>query len=537
MIRNTINKSSQNSLFEEGKTKTPAKEIYIAVDACAEFGGKPYEILEALQKTYKITGRRNLNFIDTEQGFHEKSNCTIPDFISIQKNRQNNYIGFLNRNPEWTNVIVTTKCNKFRNDLATKIIPKTVLPLIELSEKTSEKIQEETFKLMKEYRQTHINGKKIYSPYDIEVKIKLNEKDNYIFVENLVSKAADKVLPFWNNEISKIESLHSNSHNKLDNNKYHKRVMASKIKASQEIKAFSYGLTKLYSPLELNEIKNLPKKYTDHDNHIINDAYIGKLSEYSHIFSDTRLSKDTKWWEKSEAIQALRMTNLWPWSLKNAFSEETKIMINNCHKNAADMSYLKLYTDTLPELNDPKNTLFILLTHDAPLIKQFLETSTSISKTSISEQKNVKNSKKIEVFTESKIYEQFSLTKRNLEEYPHQAAWVGSEFVRFIYKEILDSIKGYIGKNEHISLVNIIEQNNAHNNWSQKPYNELKLCLNKHHIQPPQLKTALYELLEKGHSLEIFLRDKKHSNITSRNGEYHIRKQSLLDKKQEMQIR
>ena len=506
--------------------KKPPKEIYVTIDACAKLGGQPYAVLESLHDIYKITGRSNLHYIDTEQGFHEKSNCTIPAFMNIQEN--NKYTKFLQKNPDWTTIVATEKCCEFREDLAQNIIPKTVQPLIELTEKASNIIQKKAFKLTQKRNLTHLDGKKIQKPEDIDIKI--SGKDSPVFVGELLNEAADLILTdFWNEEIDKVKALNS------DKSKYDKGFMAKMIKAMQETKAFSYELIKQHSPDKFEQIENISKIDSS-----VNSAFTTyddrkKISDKSHLFSDIQLPTNIAWWEQHEAIQALRMTNLWPWSLKDNLSEKSKGNLKKAHKNTADESYLKLYTDILPELSDPKNMRFLLLTNDAPLIKQFLEVSTGITKISKKEHHHqIKGQKSADIieFKQSDIYDELGLTKREPQEYPHQLAIAGSEFVRFAYKEVRDSIKVYIPKNESKFLLKEIENNTITKKKIGDANYILKSLINENTSIPDNLKEALNILLENTKNVEESVKKdiKQHGPVTKA-GQYEHRQDALMEKR------
>ncbi len=525
----------QSAITKPSASQKPVRDVYVAIDACAELAGQPYTVLESLKKVYEITKKRNLYVIDTEQGFHEKSDCTVPAFISALNKPNNSYIGFLQRNQEWTKIISTPKCTKFRKDLATQIIPDLILPIIKLSEDATIRIQQEAFRLLKESGHDTIDGKRISKPSDIEIKIEENEiTKNSAFTGELINKAANAVMPFWKEKIDKIASLGE------INKKSYKGFMAEMMKATQETKAFSYAFFKAYSPDQLPEINNLPNIDDAISLNSVTPKDLKKLSETSYIFSDTRLRSDEKWWEKSEALQALRLTKLWPWSLKQNLTENMKDKLNSCHKNTADMSYLKLYTDILPKLSPPEKTLFIIVTNDSPLINQFLETSTGLSKVfareKYDEQSN-KQPKKVTTYVQSAIYDKLDLAKRNPNDYPRQSALVGSEFVRFVYQEVLDSISTHIKPEEMRYLLRAVKNNRIDANKSGDAYNILKHLLEKAEYIPPKLDTALLDLLEKTHIMEKYIsRDIQSNGIVAREGRYDDRRALLLQKRNETNL-
>jgi hypothetical protein len=106
-------------------------------------------------------------------------------------------------------------------------------------------------------------------------------------------------------------------------------------------------------------------------------------------------------------------------------------------------------------MSDPTNTMFVLLTHDAPLRERFVECATGI-------QRDVQwwtQGHKKEVYKPSPIYDDLNLTQRAPEQYPTEAAWVGTEFVEFAYKELLSALGKYIPHKKRHALKAEIKEN------------------------------------------------------------------------------
>jgi len=501
------------------------------VDKCAELGGQPYMVLESLKELYNTTNNRKLYALDTQQGFHEKSDCTMPKFLPLVRRQPQSYASFVQRNPEWTQVITTNSCKIFRTNLAQKIIPQIVEPLIKLSEDTSLEIQKEAFKLLQENNQQRLFGKTINKPEDIEIRIKTQEGKTPIFADELLNKAADKALIYWKKEVDNIKSL-----NPRNNKKYHKGFMAEMLKATQETKAFTYALTRTHHPHRLTEMQQLPDLNTRISNSInsrsVKPHDLHDLRNHSYLFSDTKMSKSSETWEHSESIQALRMTNLWPWALQDKLVEEARQLLDSSHKNTADHSYLELYTNNLPELTTPEDSLFIILTHDGPLINQFLASYTGIEENFFHPDQNTP---KKSIFCPSAIHKKLGLSKRQPAEYTHQVAWIGSEFIRFAYKEALAEIKPYISKAENEKLFELINANATGKN--DQTLQAMQQTIKEQENIPQTLKTALGNLIEQTYKLEEFVRrDIQNRGKAAKSANYEYRQKILLNKRAELQI-
>ena len=457
------------------KKDATIKTLYVTVDACADLGGKPYKVLEELKKLYAITHRRKLRYIDSEQGFHEKSDCTIPPFIPFLERKLNNYAQFIQDNPNWTIIARTPLCKNFVSELSKNIIPTVVFPLLDAAERISTTIQHEAYKIMQQEGKEEIGGKRISAATDIPVIIEKNYNQNYSLTDSILNRAADKALSTWQNKMHYIKGY--DGRNKA---KGHKGFMLKMIKAMQELKACSCVLEEFSQHATKQEREyHLPK--------------LSELSQNSHYFASRTLSKTIDFWQHNESIQALRLTELWPWKLKNMLSETTANMLKQSHKNTADKSYLYLLSNILPEQSNTLQTLYILVTHDGPLIKQCLEVSTGIALHGDEE------------FKDSTIHKRLNLAKRPLDGYPRQLALTGGEFCNFIYRELLAAISPYIASEERSYLSQAIRTHTPKND--QEIYAKFKASIDVNSTIPDAVYDTVNTLLQTNHDMEQYTKN------------------------------
>lgn len=428
------------------------QHLCISVDACATLGDQSYVVIAALKQLYDHTKKRSLELIDTEQGFHEKAECTIPAYLRVLEPNIKPYGKFVRTNLAWSNIIRTASCEGFRDALAQQVIPAMVLPMLDAAEAASAEVQKQAYALIKEQGLTTFMGKEVLEdpqhppkdydklrcikePKDIPLRLEKNEANHLQFSDPLLSQAADKVMPFWKERMAGIEALNHEASKRNE-----KGFMLDMIKSSQRVKAYTYALMHEFRPSALKDLPDLPPiaKGFSHG--------LTHCDEVSHIFSEMRLPKDAQWWRNSEPIQALRLTGLWPWTLKKHFNEDTKETLNKSHENTADYSYLRLFANILPEQYDPQSTLFMLITHDAPLMRQMLECVTGVKRVEHRVKAKTKSDEDKVSYTyePSNIHQEFQLTKRKPEEYLRDTVMVGSEFVQFIYREALDAMEPHL---------------------------------------------------------------------------------------------
>lgn len=264
------------------------EHVYVTIDACAQLGGHPYNVIEALRRVYKLSGSRQLHLVDTEQGFHEKSNSTIPAYIPYLNLPQTEYVRFLNRNNDAADIIGTQTCRNFRRDFAEKVVPLTVLPLLSAAETFEEKLRANAFELLRKKGETKIDGKTIHRPQDIPIRIEVSEAHNPVFANPIINEAADSLMPEWKQHMQSISALNNQCTRKNE-----KGYMAQLILGSQQVKAYGLALASHFKPELVKQMQNLPN---------IKKGY-NKLPDWlvsnCHLFSETRLPQDTAFWAQS----------------------------------------------------------------------------------------------------------------------------------------------------------------------------------------------------------------------------------------------
>ncbi|MFZ4762213.1 MAG: hypothetical protein ACOYK8_05325 [Alphaproteobacteria bacterium] len=501
------------------------KNIYVAVDACGELGGQPYKLLKALRQLYNITGLRNLYIIDTEQGFHEKSNGTTPEILALFNQQKSSFARFIEENAEWALILPTNTCRHFRQTLATDIFPQIVDPMIAAVELTAAIIKEHAFAILKTAPSEYGQNKIINNPSDIHLHIHINRSNNYVFTDPIVNKAADQAKRFWVESLQKIPAFSADTSKKNE-----KGYMARMIKSVQELKLYSHAVFSMLEP------EMLP--LLGHTSPMANYPWIDfndpTSRHFSHLYENLQLPLEKDFWQKAGAIQAVRLTPLWPWTQKPLLSDMSNKLLDKTHKNTADISYLDLYTNILPHLSPPSETLFVLLTHDAPLIQQLLECSTGIRHT----QERIKNStlkgegrKKIDVFRQTPIYKQFSLEQRHPCEYPYEAGLGGGEFVIFAYKEILANFKDFIEPQQQQQLLDNLNHHALSNKNS--PSAQLLLQTIEETLAIPNaLRAALQQAIIETQKLEAaVITDISNMNAISKLGRYAHRKSNFMQQR------
>ena len=132
---------------------------------------------------------------------------------------------------------------------------------------------------------------------------------------------------------------------------------------------------------------------------------IDKVWNKSHIYKDLTPQTDESWWKSPIVMQAIRLTALWPWNIKEFLHEQLCKDLKNIHCNAADKSYIDLVTDHFPEQDNAQYTLFVLLTKD------------------------------------NKLRENINRPRQG-----HQMAIGYEDIGKFLYKEINQSLRKYVSK-------------------------------------------------------------------------------------------
>jgi hypothetical protein len=419
---------------QDALPQRPIKTLCVAVDACAELSSQPYRVLEALHDLYALNQKRRLLVVDTEQGFHEKANGTTPAILKAANLRVSPYGQFVQRNPEWVKVIPTQVCEGFKDALAQDIFPSMVMPMLETTEHLSQMIRQKAFALMQQQGLHTLDGKKIESADDIEIRIDYHPntsegKSHYSFHNDLIRAAADReVKKCWKDAMEKNETV-SRKHEEIR----HKGSMVAMIKAQQELKAYSYTLLSQFHP-------KLAKKMGSPPPHA--DSSFPAVREHSYLYDHMHLPDYPQFMRMPEFIQSVRLTQLWPWSQKPHLKSACSDRLRKLHKDTADVSYVYLCANELHKHCAPEESLFLLLTHDGPLADSLRHYSRGYTRP---------QHKDDGVMTDNPFYERTDLnTKRS--QYPLAEACAGEQFVQFAYKEALDELGYYIKEGERSSL-------------------------------------------------------------------------------------
>ncbi len=511
----------------------PMENIYVAVDACGQLGGQPYKVLEALHDVYAITGRRKLTVVDTEQGYHEKADGTTPEILKALGPLATGFGRFLDDNAAWAEVVQTATCRKFRRALADTVFPQMVEPVVAVTEEISRRIRDNAFGILSKRGQTTLMGKHIGSPKDIDLQVDIfipNEggRSHYVFRNDVLSEAADGVMPFWRDKMREDPSLERG--NKKKDEKGH---MAAMVRSLQEVKAYTHTLMRQFHPALADEMGPTPGPVASNGK-----PTLATLRDSSHLYGQMPFPASVKLGEMPEMVQAVRLTTLWPWARKGLLSTVSAGTLDTIHKNTADVSYLDFFANELPKKADPSNTLFILLTHDGPLRNEFLEVSTGVEHTKERRKSDKKKEggMKRDVFYESDIHERFGLTKRKPEEYPREAPWVGSEFVEFGYKEVLAALGPFIPNRDRRELLELIKDN--------KPTNDIDVCppmmraIKEAEGVPFDLRQALSHMTQEVSNLEMYVnRDIQAYGLASKEGNYYKQKVKRLEQLEEGKVK
>lgn len=414
----------------------PITTLCIAVDACAELSNQPYRVLEALHDLYAINHSRRLLVVDTEQGFHEKANGTTPAILKAANLRTSPYGQFVLSHPDWVKIIPTQACEGFKDSLAEDIFPDMVMPMLATTEKVNEMIRHNAYRLMQDRGLHELDGVTVKKPEDIEIRIDYHPgsgdtKSHYSFHNDLIREAADSsVKAFWKHEMESSSSV-SRKHEEIR----HKGSMVAMIKAQQELKAYTYTLLSQFHP-KLAKQMGTPSAALDES------PSFSAVRGASYLYDQLSLPNDDMLLRMPEFIQAVRLTQLWPWSQKPHLKSSCGDRLKKMHKDTADVSYIYLCANELHKHCAPDETLFLLLTHDGPLADTLRHYSRAGGR-----KKNVDDG----VMVSNPFYTSDDLnTNRN--QYPLAEACAGEQFAQLAYKEALHELGHYIKDGERQSL-------------------------------------------------------------------------------------
>lgn len=513
--------------------RKPVQHLYVSVDTCAELGGQPYKVLEALHDLYDITKRRDLHVIETAQGLFEKSEYISPEMVDTMPISARKFSEFIRTNRDWVTLVETNTCRTFRNRLSNDVFSEMVDPLADLSEATMQIIQKESFAILQSRCEDHMHGKRIEKPADIDINIGFVNPDKekthtgfaekhahgsyYRFEDDIISEAADRALPYWKKQMSENKSLDKQARKKLT-----KSNMAMMVKSLQETKAITHCLLSDLAPEQAIKMGDTPEGmdscYRDNDK-----AILAKLRDNSHLYANMTFPVPEQLGALQTTVQAVRLTSLWPWANKKLLSQESAATLRSIHRNTADIAYLDMFTDMLPDMSPSQDSAYILLTHDMPLRRQFLEVTTGI-KEHVSKKQAAGDGQ----CHPSRIYESLHLHQRPIEDYPTELILVGSEFVGFAYREALAALRPYIEQHQASKLLDTIKNAgpdndiNVHDSFEQAIGDAIHL--------PDHLRGVLHQLNDGIAKMETYVeRDIQAWGEVQKNGRYTKQKQDRLD--------
>src|SRR5262249_37298439 len=146
--------------------------IEISVDACAELGGQVYAVIGALRDVYRLSGLRNLTYVDTFQGVREKSDGTTPETLFAFGNPYSNFGRFLYHNQSWQRLVETMECKKFSYIHRHEILPSMTAPIIDAVEEVCGLVQKEVFLELKKLKQAKFSKRTVKKVTDVEIAIR-----------------------------------------------------------------------------------------------------------------------------------------------------------------------------------------------------------------------------------------------------------------------------------------------------------------------------------------------------------------------------
>ncbi|TAE81224.1 MAG: hypothetical protein EAZ74_02470 [Alphaproteobacteria bacterium] len=502
--------------------RKPIGHLYVSVDTCAELGGQPYRVLEALRDVYALTNRRTLTVVETAQGLLEKTEFTSPEMLEVFPHSTRKFSEFARNNPDMVQIIETENCKRFRDTLEEIIFPEMVDRLVDVAEAAMIKMQEHVWAHLQQQDSTNLMGREIGCADDVPICIEYgaahpNQRERpLVFVPKEVNDAAKIVFPMWKAEMQKDPSLSRATKRDLQKND-----MAVLMRAVQEAKACTHTILAKLEPELAEAMGEMPAPILAHYEEE-GSIRLEMLREHAHLYHTMAFPDADSLGELESTVQAVRFTTLWPWTHKKMLHESAAGRLDAEHHNAADRSYLNLFTAHLPDMSPPADTLYVLLSHDMPLRRQFLEVTTGVA-----EYLPGKKGTKETTYGASAIYRQEHIQDRPLEEYPHEAILVGAEFVELMYKEIVASLAPYITKEERNTLTSIIRANH--------PKHSTNVAAALHHVMdgastlPDSLHAALTVLTDEINDLETYVaRDIQAFGEMDKRGNYQKQKATRL---------
>jgi hypothetical protein len=411
------------------------KNIEISVDACAELGGQVYEVIHALRHIYQLSGLRRLTYVDTYQGFREKSDGTTPDTLFAFGEPHTRYGRFVYNSRDWHAITNTHECQQFADTLGRKILPTMTAPIFDAVEEITREIQRRAFVLLQQSGRDRIGDKTIAAPEDIEIAIEIgipksDKGTRRKIVDPIVKQALDESMGGWR-AIVKADPLLS-----MDKKNANEQMLIALIAGTQECKAIAAALLYRHNPEAAKRMQKMP----DLISASADMPSLATLRASAHQFAGLTFPKDGSAWLQPEVQQAVRFTGLWPWSRKPFMHETHHHTLRGAHRNTADRAAVSYFLNHLSAKPHAPDTLYMLVTHDGPLMDDFINFASGIEKRAEKiKESRVKGAGKLKRTVYYPMcpdaYEKRELRPPEPSTLPYSAMLTGAEFVKFVERE------------------------------------------------------------------------------------------------------
>jgi len=244
----------------------------------------------------------------------------------------------------------------------------------------------------------------------------------------MVSEAVDTLMDDWKAITGKNDILKQSS----ENNK--KGTLINLIANTQESKAIAAALLFFKKPHEAERMGDIPALVTQANT----IPSLATLRDSAHLFDRLTFPKSNGIWMQPEVQQAIRYTCLWPWSRKKVMNQLQSERLSAAHHNTADRAALSYFLNILSQNDHARDTIYMLVTHDGPLIEDFIRFNTGIDKRRENYKPSPLSQKKKHI-----VYRQVDESQyvtRNLpllaeDKKAFENIITGSEFVKFLGRE------------------------------------------------------------------------------------------------------
>ncbi len=341
-----------------------SKIIELHIDTCAQLKSKTAAAAVALKKLYDATGIAELRYVETQQGLREKTDRTDGYLLDTIKNDLSRHGKFLQDNREWVDVVSTSHCDKFMQMMHDSILPATTWKVMDSLEKIVPDIQRNAYKSLKrEGRDVPASPELLTFPFSHFVD-SAGRKRGQRIDDRLLRNAVSPHVRAWKDEVKTNPVL------KGMRTAGHKGTLIGLMRATQEARAIAFELALRIEP-------DVMKEYGYTQSPIGLDVHapvdIARVKEQAHRYPPLSLRQPpfTELYHQEIIVQALRMTDLWPWQFKANATHEEDRLLSVAHFNRADNAVLEYFLNHFAHKPDAEDRVFLLVTHDGPLIREF----------------------------------------------------------------------------------------------------------------------------------------------------------------------